>query len=61
MVVPAVADSYDAMASRRAYRPPLSPSMIIDQLKRGSNTQFDPKIATVFVDLIQEGEVPRQE
>ena len=56
-----VADSYDAMSSRRPYRPPLSPATIIEQLQRYSGSQFDPNVAKVFINLIEEGEVPRQE
>lgn len=56
-----VADSYDAMSSRRPYRPPLSPTTIIEQLQQYSGSQFDTNVANVFINLIQEGEVPRQE
>jgi response regulator RpfG family c-di-GMP phosphodiesterase len=53
-----VADAYDAMASDRAYRPALSPDMIISQLRRFSGTQFSHKVAEVFVGLIEKGELP---
>jgi response regulator RpfG family c-di-GMP phosphodiesterase len=56
-----VADAYDAMASDRAYRPALSPPRIVEQLKRNSGTQFDPEVATVFVDLVESGKTPPQE
>jgi len=56
-----VADSYDAMSSRRPYRPPLSSATIIEQLQRYSGSQFDPDVAKVFINLIEEGEIPRQE
>jgi response regulator RpfG family c-di-GMP phosphodiesterase len=52
-----VADAYDAMASDRAYRPALSPQMIISQLRRFSGTQFSPEVAEVFVGLIENGEL----
>lgn len=52
-----VADSYDAMASDRAYRPKLSPSEIVAQLKRFSGSQFDPDVARAFIDLIEYGEL----
>ena len=54
-----VADAYDAMASDRAYRPALSPDKIIEQLRRFSSSQFDPKVANVFIDMIEKGEIPQ--
>jgi len=51
-----VADAYDAMASTRAYRPSLSPFQIIEQLKKYSGTQFDPKVAMAFIEMIERGE-----
>lgn len=56
-----VADSYDAMSSRRPYRPPLSSATIIEQLQRYSGSQFDPDVANIFINLIEEGEVPPYE
>ncbi len=50
-----VADSYDAMATDRAYRPHLSQDVIIGEIKKNSGTQFDPQIADIAVKLIEEG------
>lgn len=48
----AVADAYDAMTSNRVYRKKLSNQIVIDELKKGMGTQFDPKIAGVFIDIL---------
>ena len=40
----AVADAYDAMTSRRPYRPPMSQEEAILNLRQGAGTQFDPQI-----------------
>ncbi|MFH1132125.1 MAG: HD domain-containing phosphohydrolase [Pseudomonadota bacterium] len=45
----AVADSYDAMTSDRAYRKALSHEAAIKEVQRCSGTQFDPKITSVFL------------
>jgi putative nucleotidyltransferase with HDIG domain len=49
-----VADSYDAMTSARAYRPPLNKQQAIDELKMNRGTQFDPRIVDVFIDILNE-------
>ncbi|MBQ6695269.1 MAG: HD-GYP domain-containing protein [Lachnospiraceae bacterium] len=54
----AVADSFDAMSSERCYRPKLEMPVIIEELKNGSGTQFDPKIAALMLEMIEEGVVP---
>ena len=53
----AVADSYDAMNSKRIYRNALEKEKIIEELASCSGTQFDPVIAELFVRLIREGKV----
>ncbi len=45
----AVADTYDAMTSDRAYRSALSHEIAIAELKRCAATQFDPRIVAVFI------------
>ena len=51
----AVADAYDAMTSNRAYRTALSNEDVINELKRGRGTQFDPEILDAFLDMLREG------
>ncbi|NWF77757.1 MAG: response regulator [Chloroflexi bacterium] len=45
----AVADAFDAMISDRPYRPALSITKAIDEIKRCSGTQFDPVVVTAFL------------
>jgi HD-GYP domain-containing protein (c-di-GMP phosphodiesterase class II) len=50
----ACADAFDAMTSDRPYRlKKLTAQDAITELKANANTQFDPKIVSVFVDLIK--------
>jgi HD domain-containing protein len=44
----AVADAFDAMTSKRPYRPSLSGADALTELRRASNTQFDPTIVEAF-------------
>lgn len=52
-----VADSYDAMSSNRVYRARLSDEEILREFERCKGTQFDPKIADVFIKLLKEGKM----
>ncbi len=45
-----LADSYEAMRSARSYRKiPLTKEAAIEEIKKNSGTQFDPKIVEVFL------------
>lgn len=46
-----IADTFDAMTSDRVYRKALSDQKAIDELKKYSGTQFDPKLVEVFLKL----------
>ena len=59
--VVAVADSYDAMNSRRIYRNALSAEMIEEELRKNRGTQFDPEITDRFLRLLKEGKVEVEE
>lgn len=50
----AVADSYDAMNSKRIYRNPLPKDMIRREILRNKGIQFDPVVADVFLKLFDE-------
>lgn len=50
----AVADSYDAMASKRSYRDVLPQYVIRSEFQNGIGTQFDPKFAKIMIDIIDE-------
>lgn len=45
-----LADSYDAMISRRSYRAALSYEEALLEIERNSGTQFDPQITKVFIE-----------
>ncbi len=53
----AVADAFDAMTANRVYRKKLSYEKVIDELKRCSGTQFDPKFIEAFLKVIDEGKI----
>ena len=48
----AVADAYDAMTSRRAYRDIMSQDKVREQIEQGMGSQFDEKIAGIMLMLI---------
>lgn len=50
-----VADSFDAMATDRVYRPHLSMEDIVQELEKGKGRQFDPEIADAMLSLIEKG------
>lgn len=50
----AVADAYDAMTSKRAYRDIMSQEKVREQIVRGRGSQFDDKIAGIMLSLIDE-------
>lgn len=52
-----VADSYDAMRSRRIYRNALPDEEIRRELLDNCSTQFDPQISRMFVDMLDKGMV----
>ncbi len=50
----AVADSYDAMTSKRSYRATLDQNYVRSEIARGSGTQFDPDFARIMLNMIDE-------
>jgi hypothetical protein len=52
--VSAVADSFDAMTSSRAYRKGLSFSKACDEIIRNAGTQFCPKVVEAFLQSVTE-------
>lgn len=50
----AVADTYDAMTSDRAYRRALPHEVTVSEIVRCSSTQFDPDLAGTFTDEIDD-------
>ncbi len=48
-----VADAYDAMTHSRPYREALTVKDAVDELKRSSGSQFDPKVVDSLVEIIE--------
>lgn len=46
----AVADSFDAMTTTRAYRPALTYEQALDELNAGAGRQFDAEVVRVFIE-----------
>lgn len=51
--IAAVADSFDAMTSKRVYRDSLPLDVVINEFRRCRGTQFDPEIDDVFLDILE--------
>jgi len=49
-----VADSYDAMTSKRAYRDILPQNIVREQIEKSIGTQFDEVVAKVMLEMIDE-------
>ncbi|MCL6449445.1 MAG: diguanylate cyclase [Armatimonadetes bacterium] len=50
----AIVDAYDAMTSERPYRGAMSPEEVLEELKKGAGTQFDPHLVEIFMRLLSE-------
>ena len=50
--IAAVADTFDAMTSKRSYRNALDLQFVKEEIQRCKGTQFDPQIADVFLDIL---------
>jgi energy-coupling factor transport system substrate-specific component len=50
-----IADAFDAMTSNRVYRQHMDMDYVINELKKGSGTQFDPVYTKVLLELIEDG------
>ena len=50
--IAAVADTFDAMTSKRTYRDAMPLETVRAEIERCSGTQFDPQIAKVFLDIL---------
>ncbi len=51
--IAAVADTFDAMTSRRTYRDALDMQIVIDEIEKNRRIQFDPQVADVFLDILK--------
>ncbi|MFH1368512.1 MAG: HD domain-containing phosphohydrolase [Elusimicrobiota bacterium] len=51
--VVSVADAYDAMTSTRAYRPAMSKKKAMEELRRKKDTQFNPWLVEIFIEILE--------
>jgi len=49
----ALVDVWDALSSNRYYRNALHPEQVIEEIRRGVGTHFDPTLAEVFLNIIE--------
>jgi HD-GYP domain-containing protein (c-di-GMP phosphodiesterase class II) len=50
-----LAGAFDAMVSARSYRKtPLFKEQAVNEIKKHSNTQFDPKVVDAFLQIVHE-------
>lgn len=50
----AIADTYDAMTSKRSYRATFPQEIVRAEIEKGMGTQFDPTFATIMLRMIDE-------
>ena len=52
-----IADTFDAMTANRVYRKKLDKDYVLGEIRRGSGTQFDPKLVDIMLRLIDSGRI----
>jgi len=50
-----IADSFDAMVSRRSYKEAYSVEKALSIIEEEAGRQFDPKLAPMFAQMVREG------
>ena len=50
--IAAVADSFDAMTSKRTYRDSMPMDIVIEEIRKNKGSQFDPNIADTFLNIL---------
>lgn len=48
--ITAIADTFDALVSRRVYKPPVALDHALDVIEQGRGTQFDPELVDLFLE-----------
>ncbi len=51
--IAALADTFDAMTSKRSYRDALELQYVLDEIEKCKGTQFDPQLADTFLDILR--------
>lgn len=49
-----LADAYDTMASRRTYKDPMPQERVMEELRKGRATQFDPELVDILMKILEE-------
>lgn len=52
-----IADAFDAMTANRVYRKKLDFGHVLEELEKGSGTQFDPGLVNIMLGLIEDGTI----
>lgn len=52
-----LADSFDAMVSRRSYKDALSVERALQEIEANLGSQFDPRLGKLFIDLVRSGKM----
>lgn len=52
-----LADSFDAMVSRRSYKSALSVERALQEIEANLGSQFDPRLGKLFIDLVRSGKM----
>ena len=52
-----VADAFDAMTANRVYRKQMDFGYVLEEMRKGRGTQFDPEIVDLFLSLIDNGTI----
>ena len=53
-------DAFDVMTSFRAYKKPVPVERAVEILKEESGQQFDPNLAGIFIQLVEDGKIELQ-
>jgi diguanylate cyclase (GGDEF)-like protein len=54
-----IIDAYDAMTSDRPYRKAVSQQAAVAEIKRCAGTQFDPDLAKIFIEMVEDNQLPQ--
>lgn len=52
-----IADAFDAMTANRVYRKKLDLDFVLEELRKGRGTQFDPRLVDIMLGLLEDGTI----
>ena len=52
-----IADAFDAMTANRVYRKKLDFDFVLEELRKGRGTQFDPGLVDILLELLEDGTI----